>query len=101
MAKQIKKDPPQDDPELIEEIEEIEEPVKPKKSTPMISQNVDLTPLINKIGEMSDKLEIVLKPKEPIKTEPAKIPEIIPQDPPKPEPRKYRLFDEFDPSVEM
>jgi len=99
MAKVPVKPAPKED--LIEEIEEIIETVvdePPKKPAPMVTKKfenkIDLSPLTEALGSISEKLDQVLKPKEePKKEEPA-----TPQPPPK---KEYRLFDEFDPSIEM
>ena len=99
MAKQIKKEPVQDIiEEITEEIDEIIEEPAPKKIAPMVTKRfenkIDLSPVVEGLNKLSDKLDQVLKPKEELKTDP-----ILPIEQPKSEPRKYRLFDEFDPTI--
>lgn len=102
MAKAPPKQKPEEnqDPieEIIEEIETVIEP--PKKSTPMVTRKfenkIDLSPITDKLEELSNDLKSVLKPKEEPIVPPKK--DEVPPPPPK---KDYRWFDEFDPSVEM
>lgn len=90
---------PQVEIEETEEIELISEPTPTKQNLfrgqkSKLDSKLDLSPIVDKLNEFSEKLEKVLNPKKESKES-----EIAP--PEAPHKRKYQYFDEFDPTLEM